>query len=244
MEEDNKDPKTNLLFGGIFLIFSILLFAIYSFNGSIFYLLFSLFVIMIGISISTRPIKHLRIVKAYDILFGWIFGLFYLVATIGMSIFLLVMSFYLVWALLTISFRGSAWLIDYFQIFNIDWEEVNKPIFYLSTLVTAVSFSYFGDNIVILLDRFFRYVSNNNKDELTKNLALIFNKYIDFRRRCYEISILFYIVSVIERFSSADLIPFSFWMTYKSVALEVLISFVAIDTYIRNYPRKRAHRTL
>jgi hypothetical protein len=112
----------------------------------------------------------------------------------------------------------------------------NKALLYCSSLATAILVSYQGNKLVILFSKLMSMsVTNKESGQVTQNLALLFNQYLDFRRRCYEISIGLYFLSVIEKLSNVDPLTFPIWLSYKTVAFEILLSFVAIDTYVRNY---------
>lgn len=240
MDDKKRDQKIEISFGIILILFSLLTWIIYFFQGGIALLLMGIFSSLLAIASVTRPIKNLRIIKFYDFLFGWIMGILYIVSIIGISFILVFMSIFLLWVSLTGVFKGITWLLNFYHIFEIDWNEANKPIFYCSTLSTVVLLSYFGEKIILILNRLLKYGSSSTVGiETSKSLALLLNKYIDYRQRCYQISIGLYIFSVIEKLSNANLITYPLWMSYKSVALEVLLSFVAIDSYVQNYSKKK-----
>jgi hypothetical protein len=233
--------KQNIVPGTIILLISLALGGTYFFFHSNFvFLVLSIFGVLIVVSIITRPIKQLKIVQYFDLSFGWILASIYLVATFAISIGLVFFSIYLTWVLLTIGFKSIMWIFGYAETVRMNWADDNKVLLYCSTLATVILASYQGNNLIILVNKLFRISSNNkNPVEITEKFALLFVKYADFRRRCYEISIALYIFSVIEKLFNKNLLSLPLWLTYKTVALEVLLSFIAIDSYVRNYPIKR-----
>lgn len=46
------------------------------------------------------------------------------------------------------------------------------------------------------------------------------------------------IISSVEKFLKAPLINNTFWINYSVVSLEVLITFIAIDSYLQTFARK------
>lgn len=240
--DDKKDNfKQNLKLGATLTLISLAIGMIYYiYHPTLTFLVLAIFVLLLGVSIFTRPIKHLKIIQYFDLVFGWIMGLIYLIATIAISLILVFLSIYITWVLLTIGFKCLTWIVGYSDSIRLNWEDDNKAILYCSTLSTAILVSYQGNNLVILLNKLFRLSASNKESvEISQGLALLFIKYVDFRRRCYEISIGLYVFSVIEKLLNNNLLSLPFWLTYKTVALEVLLSFVAIDTYVRNYPLKK-----
>lgn len=233
--------KQNIVPGTIILLISLALGGTYFFFHTNFvFLVLSIFGVLIVVSIITRPIKQLRIVQYFDLGFGWILASIYLVATFAISIGLVFFSIYLTWVLLTIGFKSIMWVFGYAETVRMNWADDNKVLLYCSTLATVILASYQGNNLIILVNKLFQISTNNkNSVEITEKFALLFVKYADFRRRCYEISIALYIFSVIEKLLNKNLLSLPLWLTYKTVALEVLLSFIAIDSYVRNYPIKR-----
>lgn len=239
----NEDFKAKIIIGITLLIISLAF-------GIIFYLYYptllvlSIFALLLGISIITRPIKELKIVQYYDLIVGWIMGMIYLIAIVVMSLILVFLSVLLTWALLTIGFKCMAWIFGYVDNINMNWEEDNKALIYCSSLATAILVSYQGNRLVLLLSKLFRFLASNKESgQLSQGLALLLIKHLDFRRRCYEISIGLYVFSVIEKLVNNNLLSLPLWLMYKTVALEVLLSFVAIDSYIRNYPIKKTNES-
>lgn len=233
--------KQNIIPGIITLLISFVLGgAHFLFYPNLAFLVLTIFGMLVGITVITRPLKQLRIIQYFDIGFSWILAIIYLIATVTISIGLVFLSIYLTWVLLTIGIKCFMWLFGYAETVRINWKDDNKVLLYCSTLATAVLVSYQGNALVVLVNKLFRFsTSNKSSVEITEKLALMFIKYADFRRRCYEISIALYIFSVIEKLLNKNLLSLPFWLTYKTVALEVLLSFVAIDSYVRNYPFKR-----
>lgn len=101
---------------------------------------------------------------------------------------------------------------------------------YFMYLISVLVFSYWGKYALKIFNKIFNEEGDihNVIRTFTKRLF----KLVHFRRRAYELMILLYIISVIEKFSQ-PIFSFPIWTSLLSVSLEVLLTFIAIDSYIQ-----------
>lgn len=185
-----------------------------------------------ALSLITLPFNHLKIVKGLHWLIGWVVGIPYFLGVIftalTSSLFTTAIVFVLIMALISLIISG----LGLFGI-QIDIEIFKKSILYFTSLSTALIISYFGDRLMLRL--YGILLDDGETKEVVKTFGVRVYRLIDYRRRVYEFSIFLYVFSVIERLSGLDLITWSTWLNYKEVALEILLSFVAVDAYVQTY---------
>jgi hypothetical protein len=229
--------KESILIGTTFLILTLILFTLFFYNHV--YLLLPLCLIsgIFSISILTRPFKKNRIVKVFDFFASWILGIFYLIGTIWLSFALIYLSVIIVWAILKIALDFIIILLQHYEVLNNYNVKYDTAVIYISSLIAAIIMSYFGQYIIVLIDKIFGY-SATNKTDTPRKISLLIFKHINLRKRVYELSIIMYVLSVIETLTNTLILNNIFWITYKPVALEVMLTFVAFDTYIMNFYRK------
>lgn len=235
MDQDKNKFKVNIISGVIFWTISLITGTFFYLFNSIILLLLTIFGFLLGVSAFTRHIQTNITIRMFDFIFGWILGIMWISATILVSFLLIILAALITWMLITLLFSGLLWVVIFLGV-GIDVSQFEKPILYISILITAVSLSYYGEGIIYLFDRLSR-VSATNSTDTPKNLALFIIRHINLRRRTYELSIILYIFSVFERLSETEILRYKLWIEYKTVALEVLITLVAIDTYLRNYKK-------
>ncbi|RYL93422.1 hypothetical protein EWI07_07370 [Sporolactobacillus sp. THM7-4] len=234
MKSNQVDVKHHVLLGTSFLIIAIILFAI-SIHGKIVFLLpLSLIIGISSISIYTRPLKNYRIIKVYDIFASWVLGIIYFIVTIGLSFALISLSVILVWGLLNVALKGIIILLQHYDVLRSDHIKYESSVIYISSLVAAVSMSYFGNKIIYLIDKILGY-SAVNKTETARKISIVILTRLNLRKRVYELSIILYILSVIDTLSNTTIINNVLWNTYKPIALEVMLTFVAVDTYLMTF---------
>lgn len=236
MKNNEISLKESILLGTTILILTLILFSLFFYSQV--YLLLPLCLIsgIFSVSIFTRPFKKYRIVKVFDFFASWVLGIFYIIGTIFLSFALIYVSVILVWGLLKIALDFIVTLLQHYEIlinYNIEYD---TGVIYISSLIAAIIMSYFGNNIIVLIDKLLGYAATNKTDTPRKISLLIF-KHINLRKRVYELSIIMYVLSVIETLSNTSILNNIFWTTYKPVALEVMLTFVAFDTYIMNFYR-------
>lgn len=170
--------------------------------------------------------------------FAYILDFIQFILTFVMGVFLPYLAIIVAWSILTMIITVLIKLLN--LPFNDVSNEINPAIIYISSLVTMIIMSYKGEVIITLVDKTLNYgVMNRNKYSI--KIALFFYKRFNIRRRLYELSIVLYILTVMESFSNITFINFSLWTNYKMVSLETLLTFVAIDTYISNVKMNNKH---
>jgi len=170
----------------------------------------------------------------------WLCDLYYTVFPLSLMLFATVIApwFAMAVTLLAIDFLISSTLQGVTKIgVYIDMDVFRTPIRYVSTLVTATLFAYSGEKIILEFHDIL--IGDAESSPITRRVWNRYIKKINCRKRVYELYVLFYILSVIEKLSGTQLINSAFWMVYKDMALEVLLSFVAIDTYVMNCLRSQ-----
>ncbi len=234
VENDKKrDMKIHVSFGLILIIVSLGTWWYYHYSGSIHILFLSIFTSLITVSIILIPFKENNIINRILNIIGGVLGIVYLFTIIATSFVLVCLSSILVWVVFTVILKSIVWGLVYIELVdNMDLFEL--PILYCAILSALVSLSYFGDKIIVVVHKALG-AGATNKNEIPRNIAKLILKYINVRRRLYELSIILYILSAVENMSTVSLIPFSIWDTYKKIALEVLIAFVAIDQYVSSF---------
>jgi hypothetical protein len=234
LEKDKKrNKKIEIYLGLILLIISFGSWWYFYSLDSYYYLFFPIFFSLITLSVLLNPFSENTIVNYILKIIGGVLGVSYLIATILISFLLISLSAMLVLNIFAIIFKGIVLGLVYLDIV-VDQNLFELPILYCSTLFTLVILSYFGDKTIVALDKILS-IGATNKNEESRNIAKYILKLINVRRRIYELSIILYVLSVIEDMSTISLISINIWEAYKEIALEVLITYVAIDGYVSNF---------
>ncbi len=118
-----------------------------------------------------------------------------------------------------------------------------KSIIYLSSLLTFIILSYRGSKI---LDIFIKLTSD------TKGILSGFSNYkaieyftkINFRKLCYEISIILYVLTKVINLSEFKFLNKANEQLISSLVAEVFLTFVAIDSYISTFKKDIIERNI
>ena len=122
-----------------------------------------------------------------------------------------------------------SWIII-FHILNIT-VRVSEAIYYFSFLFSIVLFSYKGKRILDYFLVLIKKLGTGSQPGVVYLSTKFFNR-LCFRRRIYELMIFVNIFSTMEKLIGTSIIKLNLWISYSKVSLEVLISFVAIDSYV------------
>lgn len=238
MEDESqvKDNKLDVISGIILVLIAMIIWTVFYYNNSIFYLVLATFATAFSFSVLLGPFSKFFVIRVLLKFLGWIIGIYYLLVIFLLSCLLIFLSGMIIFASVTIISKCFFWLLETIDIY-VSEDLTSKPILYLSILLTGISLSYYGEKVISLLDKILS-IGSTNKNGISKNIAILILKYVDLRRRFYEFSILLYILTVCEDLSQMTFITADIWVDYKSVALEVLLTFVAIDGYVSNFLAK------
>jgi len=183
-----------------------------------------------GMAFIVIPFKNTRIGNTILISLGWILSL--ITKTIDFSQIVLIPLFSFISIL---ALQLGIWkLINLFYTFN---NQSLVSIYFLA-LITLLIFAYKGSQLITL---FFKLFSSFRLTSSDKSKIKLVNKALEvafFRRRAYEFSIVVMIISSIGEFTNTSLINNLLWINYSEVSLEVLVAFVAIDTYLQTFVKK------
>lgn len=236
-----RDIIFTLVLGSILLLSSFFTVKAYHNNrDGVLLLVVGVFGGVISLLVLTLPLNRFRPVNALHRLLGWCLGILQVALVFFVAFFSTLFTITVVFFAINAIIRVVILAVKLFGI-HFDIEVLRTSVLYLSALLTAIISAYYGDKVMLKLHNVL--LDDGEMKEVTKALALRVFRLIDFRRRVYEISILLYAISVIEKMSETVLTDWEIWMDYKEVTLEVLLSFVAIDAYVRNYLRTKKAKT-
>ena len=97
---------------------------------------------------------------------------------------------------------------------------------YITLTVSSVAFTLWGENIT----RFITPKYLRRKKDFSKLFSLMRPNLL--RAYTYGIMALAYILANIEKFSNATLLRAPWWTTYKEVLVEILLTYVAVDSVL------------
>jgi hypothetical protein len=117
---------------------------------------------------------------------------------------------------------------------------VSAPVFlYAILLSTLLCLSHGRTAIVMPLVRLI-HIGESDRERYQYQIAKFdkFFRTLNSRRRAYELGIVVYMLGVVDKLNGSPLLTASWWSDIKDVSLEVLLTFLAIDTYITTFKPK------
>lgn len=194
-------------------------------------LLFSCFFLLILLT----PVEKFIISKAIINIIGWVLGGIMLIFAGYLIIFIPLIVFIVLMMTQILLYKAVCYA------FNINFA-INSALMYVTYLVSTTIFAYKGSSLVKFLNRYYL----NKKGDISEAIRTLTQRFLQaffFRRRAYELMIIMYILSNIEKFIKKPLFNFELWTSLSSVSLEVLLTFIAIDSYIQAFmPRMLADK--
>jgi hypothetical protein len=108
-----------------------------------------------------------------------------------------------------------------------------EAVLYLSLVMTSIIFIYTGKQIVKMILRL-----NNKEWNYDKLLQLLTPNRI--RVYIYGIALIAYVISNLEKFSDAPILPISWWGVHKDIAVEVLLTIGVFDALLAIWKERRS----
>lgn len=147
------------------------------------------------------------------------------VLTVGLFVSLLVSVQYAIW-------------LGVSEILSLGaWKE--KAFLYVTFVSSLLLLAYWAPRILLPVIRWFLLrVETNHTVSSAEYLPSIYNgtrfllHKIDFRQIAYLLGTSIYIIGTLEQFAEVEVIDDPTWLNIKSVALESLLAFIAIDAYV------------
>lgn len=191
-----------------------------------------LFFVSIGMLFILGPIEATKVGKIISIPFGWLFLSIGWLFEFSQVLFIPLFSI-----MALIALQIGLWeVVSGFYAFN---QRIDLVSAYSISLITLLLFAYKGKEIIQL------FFSVLNGRTLNRGIDRLKEKWIHkaleiafFRRRAYEFSILIMIIASIEKFMEIPFFDNMYWINFSKVSFEVLITYVAIDTYIQTFLKK------
>jgi len=152
--------------------------------------------------------------KLADIIFGNLLG----------TIFLLVIIFILI---LIIEFPLSF-------INELTFQVNDLSIRFISVLMVTVAIVYFGEEIV----KSFTSIIETEEGKEIEVCANDVLRRLKLRQKMYILIALVYFVYSIEQLNGRAIINFEWWRSFFPIVQNVAITFIAIDTFLRNKVRR------
>jgi len=168
--------------------------------------------IPLGIAIILKPLSKNRIIDATILI---LFFPLYIIVRLGyysvplITFLFLFIAPYFIWAILI-------------QI-GIVPPISSGVLLYVNLIFTSILFTYRGKKITqFIIEKIYKYKYDNSKlfTYLNPNSVRFYT---------FGFLLIVYIISNIENFSCKNIFQSEFWITYKSVIVEVLLTYVAID---------------
>lgn len=187
--------------------------------------LISLIFVLITIYDLLKPVKNCFIFKQIYSVFELGFDLIFTL-TVGLKIILDPFAVFMI--------MFSVHFILFRLVFLILGFNIGPEVTYVFLVIAIILFAYKGVYLTHLFQRRF----SKNKGELRtriNELTVKMVSVINFRRRIYEIMILMYILSFIEKTSVNFNIKNIYWTNYSEISLEILLTFVVIDGYVNTF---------
>lgn len=182
-----------------------------------------------GIGCIIIPFRNTKIGNILLIFFGRIVSLIIRMFNCLEIVIIPVFSIISIWVV-----QIGIWeLINLFYTFN----DGKLLAIYFTTLIILLIIAYRGSQLISFFFKLFSSFKLTSSDKSKINLI---NKVLEvtfLRRRVYEFSIIIMILSSIEKFSNTSIINNLLWVNYSEVSLEVLVTFVAIDTYLQTFKK-------
>jgi len=160
-------------------------------------------------------------------IFNFPFGVIYILTYVLVGIACVVMPLMLIFVI------SCSIIILFISFTNIIKLQNNLPIIFISALVSCCSISYFGEKLIKLFPMF-----SDNKREKVILAGKIALKILNPRKLIYIVTILFYIISNIERLNGSQIVAWEWWGNLSQVIDALLISFIAIDTFLLTFTKK------
>jgi len=191
-----------------------------------------MFFFFLSIFILLNPMKNYPIIKQFHSLSVHILNIIINLLIVYKIFVEPILVFIIIFAIQFILLRLVSFIFNY---------NIGPEILYLSLLITIIIFAYKG----VYLTHYFhsKILNNKGKAHTYSNKATVrILSAINFRRRIYEIMIIMYIISSIEKLSIDFMIDNIYWQNYSKISLEILLSFVAIDGYVNTFMPKLIKR--
>lgn len=186
---------------------------------------------IVGVSIAMilYPIRHIKVVNPIIQFAVWplklaaIAGYYYTfiaapVITLGLVMFTPIF----VWSAL--------------QVLGVVPQVAERASLYLALVATSLVFAYWGDRLTAFV--ILRWLQR--KEDYSKLFAALRPQLV--RLYIYAMMAMAYLAANVEKFSGATFTSAHWWVAYKDVLVEVLLTFVAIDSVmdIRRELKRRA----
>jgi hypothetical protein len=231
IKNDQSENKLLIDVGLVLIVLSSWFF--YIITWSILLLIISIIITLMSTSIILNRYNNIYLIKKFQNIIASIVGLIYFIILYAYSFWLIVLSTMLSWAILILIFRGVIELINLTGN-ELDSNTYEKPILFIATLITGIALSYKGEFLLLVFHKILN-VGNLNKKDYSRPIANRILQISNLRKRFYEFSIILYALKVFEDLSKTTVVSWEIWSSYKAVAIEVLLTFVAIDGYINNF---------
>lgn len=181
------------------------------------------FLLITGLLLLMAPVSNLPGIRYFYNSLSFLFGLLALIIDYSNLLFVPLFTFLMITFLPVITIKTLE-TIDLIPLMAV------KGMLYLSLVLATVVFVYWGNRLTL---KFINLVISSKKQQhfLRNKLACALQPRV-VRMYAYGIMALAYITANIESFSQVIIIPWDAWATYKDVLVEVLLTFVIIDSSI------------
>lgn len=185
------------------------------------------FMSILSLLVLLNPIRNHVLIKPIIWISEKVILLFYLCSTVFHLLFIPSFAFVVLCSLPIFAWKLIAFL------WGLDGN-IGTVQIYVSLVFAIVVFSYRGLYVLYYFQKCI-LLNETKYEEFIKGLTLKSMRVVDFRRRAYEIATILYIISVIERLHGSAFFSNLVWTNSMKVALEVLLTFIAIDRYIQAF---------